>query len=508
MYTYIIKRRDFEGRGVSMKLNDVINNIDYELIQGTEDTYIESISYHSKHIEQDSLFVCIKGQRTDGHDYIAQAVMKGASAIIVERKVALEFIPEDLTVIQVDKARSILPSLASQFYQYPSRDFRLVGVTGTNGKTSVSHMISSILQHAGRKVGSIGTLGNKVNEMDIESRRTTPTTPEALDLQDTFSKMKQSSVSDVVMEVSSMGLALDRVNGCDFDIGVFMNLTQDHLDDHGTFDNYKQAKLKLFKSCPFSIINADDEHAHDFIDASIGKYTTFGITNGEADLRAVSITSTASSVSFTLEGENLTEEISVPIPGEFTVYNSLAAIASCLQMGLSIEKIKEALAVVKSPEGRLQTIESDQGFSVMIDYANTPDALENVLSNIRAYTAGKLMVVFGCGGDKDPKKRAKMGQIASRWCDHMILTSDNPRSENPSTIIQDIEEGVLLESSYEVIEDRRKAIERSILLAEQGDIILIAGKGFETDQIIGETVLPFNDVEVVKSRLASSPASS
>ncbi|KGX87528.1 UDP-N-acetylmuramoyl-L-alanyl-D-glutamate--2,6-diaminopimelate ligase [Pontibacillus litoralis] len=481
-----------------MQVKEVLANVEYELIQGDVETTIEAISYHSKHIKQDSLFICVKGARTDGHDYIAQAIMKGASAIVIERKVALAFIPPNFPVILVKDTRAILSAVAIEFYQHPSKNFRLVGVTGTNGKTSVTHMISSILQSTNRKVGSIGTLGNKINEVDVETRRSTPTTPEAFDLQHAFAKMKQSAVSDVVMEVTSIGLARKRVQGSQFDIAIFLNLSPHHIEEHGSFEQYKNAKLLLFQSTPFSIINMDDPYGEEVMDACTGKYVTISTQNERADFYAIPHALTADCVSFTFHHKEMQEEFSIPIPGSFTVYNALAAIACCLQLGLSLPEIQAGLQQVQSPIGRLQTIQAEEGFSVMIDYAHTPIALENVLSNIRAYTKGKLLIVFGCEGEIRYENRRKMGAVVSRWCDHIILTADNPRNEPLDQITNEIKRGLSINASYEIIEEREQAIKRSILLAEQGDIVLIAGKGHETHQIIGDEHFPFHDQQIVE----------
>lgn len=481
-----------------MKVSDLLAGYTYELVLGDEEVVIDSISYHSNHILQDSLFVCVEGANHDGHDYIAQAVMKGCAAIIVQKKVALEFVPKHCTVIQVEDTRKLLPFIASQFYKNPSRDFRLVGVTGTNGKTSVTHLMSSILQYAERKVGSVGTLGTLLNQKEIPSHRSTPTTPEAIDLQQVFAHMRDRGVNDVIMEVSSMGLELHRVDGCDFTMAVFTNLSPEHLDDHVTFERYKQAKLRLFKMAPLAIINKDDEHANDFIQATKGTAKTYGIDSDDVELQATNIRSNGYGVRFTLLGEDLQEEVYVPIPGRFTVYNALAAISGCLALEVPLQTIIEALKTSTSPNGRLQTIYSPKGFTVMVDYAHTPDALENVLSNLKPYTSGNLITVFGCDGDRDKGKRVRMGEIASKWSDHIILTSDNPRTEEPKDIIKDIEHGIGPIREYDVFVDRKDAIHFALKYAEPNDTVLIAGKGNETYQIIGDEKLDFDDVEVVK----------
>lgn len=481
-----------------MKLKELLEGYEYEIILGDDETLIHSISYHSDQILQDSLFVCVKGSTHNGHDYIAQAVMKGCAAIIVQDKVALEFVPDHCTVIQVKDTRKLLPFIASQFHGKPSTFFNLIGVTGTNGKTTVTHMISYILQYAKRNVGSIGTLGNILNEKEIISNKTTITTPEALDLQHVFKHMKDKGVDDVVMEVSSMGLELHRVEECEFDISIFTNLSPEHLDNHVTFERYKEAKLKLFRLSPLSIINGDDPHADDVIKAARGSYKIYGIDNEKADVKAEDITIAMDHVTFTVVGEGIKEKVTIPIPGKFTIYNALAAITCCLSLNIPMDTIIEAVRTLKSPDGRVQSIHSPEGFTVMVDYAHTPDALENVLSNLKPYTSGRLITVFGCGGDRDTSKRAKMGEVASKWSDHIILTSDNPRTEPPEEIIKDIEHGIGIILEFDVIVDRESAIKYALECAQPNDTILIAGKGNETYQIIGHDKIPFDDIEVVK----------
>lgn len=483
---------------LQMKLQTILNKIDYTTLQGDVQVNIESVAYHSGLIQQDSLFICLEGTKRDGHDYIAQAVMKGAVAIVIQKQVGLEFVPDDMTVIQVDDTRHALPIIASQFYSHPSQAFRLVGVTGTNGKTSVSHLISSILQYTGRKVGTVGTLGNRINNEDIKAYRTTPTTPETVDLQASFAAMRNQSVTDVVMEVSSMGLKNKRVLECQFDVGIFTNLSQEHLEEHGSFEDYKENKLSLFPMCPYSILNIDDPFAPEFIGATNGSYETYGIENKEADLNATNIKSDEKGVHFQLNHREFQKDVYVPVPGEFTVSNSLAAISCCLHLGIDIGDIIESLNHVKGPDGRLQTIHSPEGYTVMVDYAHTPDALEKVLLNLSPIKKGNIFVVFGCGGDRDRGKRAVMGEIASRWSDYVILTTDNPRSEEPSSILSDVEEGMQAPGDYEIIEDREEAIHRALGMAEPRDIVVIAGRGNENYQEVNGSKRSLNDFDVVE----------
>lgn len=481
-----------------MELQTILNNVDYKILQGDVHVTIESVAYHSGLIQQDSLFICLEGTKRDGHDYIAQAVMKGAVAIIIQKQVGLEFVPKDMTVIQVENTRNVLPVIASQFYSHPSQSFRLVGVTGTSGKTSVSHLISSILQHSGRKVGTVGTLGDRINNTEMNAYRTTPTTPETVDLQASFAAMRNQSVTDVIMEVSSLGLKNKRVLECQFDVGIFTNLSEDHLEDQGAFDDYKESKLSLFPMCPYSILNADDPYISEFIAATNGCYETYGINNKEADLVATHIKDNENGVTFQLTHKEFQNEVYVPIKGAFTVSNTLAAISCSLHLGLEIDDIVEALKHVRRPDGRLQTIHSPEGFTVMVDHANTPEKLEKVLLNLSPIKKGNVFVVFGCGGERDRGKRAVMGEIASRWSDYVIITSDNPRSEDPSRIVAEVEEGMKAPGDYEIIEDREEAIHRALRMAEPRDIILIAGRGNEDFQEVDGSKVVFNDFDVVE----------
>ncbi|HDR3897184.1 UDP-N-acetylmuramoyl-L-alanyl-D-glutamate--2,6-diaminopimelate ligase [Bacillus sp. FSL W7-1334] len=479
-----------------MIIQELLNGVKHHILQGSNLDEVHNLTYDSREAKKGVLFVCIKGFKDDGHKYIQKAYENGALAFLIEDDSVK--IPKDATVIKVDDARSAIPIIAANFYEHPSKKMGLIGITGTNGKTSVTSLIASVLESIGNKVGTIGTLGNRIGEKELTVKRTTPTTPEAIDLQSIFNQMSSEKVDNVVMEVSSMALRLHRVDSCDFDIGIFTNLTQDHLDDHGTMEDYKKSKLKLFKKCNSSIVNIDDPIAKEVISECKGKVTTYGIQNN-ADIRASNISMSALGVKFTVHIGDLTKEVSVPTPGKFTIYNALATIGACLNLGFNINEIIKGLANTNGALGRFQTIETPGGYSVIVDYAHTPDALENILETVQEFVSGKVLIVFGCGGDRDKLKRPLMGKIAAKLADFCFITSDNPRSENPDAIIKDIELGIKeITSAYSMIEDRKEAIYMALDRAQSNDVVVIAGKGNETYQIIGNKTLPFDDVKVVK----------
>lgn len=478
-----------------MKLNKILENIEYEVVQGNMDIDIKDISYDSRRVKCGTLFVCILGLKMDGHDYIMDAVSNGALAVVIQNDVSN--LPKNTTVIRVSDIRTSLPIISSTFYEDPSRSMDLIGITGTNGKTSVAFIISSILESAQRKTGLIGTIENGIGNKVLDVIRTTPTTPESLELQLLLKKMKDENVSDVVMEVSSMALELHRVEGLDFEIGVFTNLSQDHLDDHKTFENYKNAKMKLFKMCKNAIINIDDSTANEIIKNCNCNVITYGIEN-KADIIAKDIKISSNGVTFTINFKENEYIVNSKIPGKFSVYNALSAVAACHCLGLSIEQIVEGLEQIHGVKGRFQTIQAELGYSVIIDYAHTPNAIENVLNTIIEFKKGKVITVFGCGGNRDNTKRPIMGEIAGKLSDFCIITSDSPRNEEPAQIIKDVEDGIKKTGcSYTVVEDRKEAILFSLENAQNKDVILIVGKGHENYQIIKDKVIPFDDAQIV-----------
>ncbi len=474
-----------------MKLSEILRNIDYRLLHGN-DIDITNITYDSRKVTEGSLFICISGFVTEGCKYINEAIKNGAKAIMLEHFMNLG---ENITIVIVDNTRNTMPKIASNFYNNPSNKLKLIGVTGTNGKTTTTFLIENILKSYEKKVGMIGTIETHIGNKILESQRTTP---ESLDLQYLLSEMVKENVEYVVMEVSSHSLVLDRVVGCNFDIGIFTNLTQDHLDFHKTMENYINAKSQLFKMCRLGIINIDNNYSDYIKDMATCDIITFGIDNN-ANFKAENVRLCQNGVYFDVNIDSKSIDFFVPIPGKFNVYNSLGAIAACYNIGIPIDKIKEGLKNIKGVLGRCQTIHSNKGFSVIVDYAHTPDGLKNIITTINEFAKGSTIVIFGCGGDRDKTKRAIMGEIAGNLSDFCIITSDNPRSENPEDILFDIEQGILkTKCKYIKIVDREEAIKYALNIAEKSDIVLIAGKGHENYQIFKEKTIHFDDVEIVK----------
>ncbi len=482
-----------------MKLNLILKYIDYEILQGNLNTNVTDIFYNSSDVTENSLFLALKGKKNDGHNFIEDAHKKGAKVFIIDELIA--GYPENSTVIKVANTREIAPIIASNYYSAPSTSFKLIGITGTNGKTSVTSMLEHVLTYMNVNNGSVGTLGSKINKHNINEKKTTPTTPEAFDLQRVFSIMMASKVDVTAIEASSMALVQHRVDSCDFDLAIFTNLTQDHLDDHGNMENYKKAKLKLFTMSRCSIVNNDDRIAQEVIATAKSVYSkiiTYSIDN-EADFRAKDLELNATGVKYKIVYNNQEKSVVVPIPCKFTIYNSLATLVACITLGYNIDQVIEALSAINTISGRFQTITSKKGYSVIVDYAHTPDALKNVLNGTKEFTTGKIILVFGCGGNRDCTKRKIMGEIAGKYADYTYITSDNPRFENPKLICDEIESGLKVTSvSYEVEVDRKKAIKKAIQSANLNDSIIIAGKGNETYQIINDTKYHFSDVEIVE----------
>lgn len=486
-----------------MKLSEVLKGIEEIEVRGDLEIDVPSIAYDSRKVENGGMFVAIVGFKMDGHNYIESAIQSGAKIIAMQEGVYdAGMIPEGITVVFSKDTRKFLPMVACNFYGNPTRELKVVGVTGTKGKTTTTYMIKSILEHAGKKVGLIGTIANYVGDKCYESERTSP---ESLDLQRMFREMVNNKCDVAVMEVSSHSLALDRVWGIDFDIGVFTNLTQDHLDFHKTFDNYLAAKAKLFTMCKEGFVNCDDMYAKKLMDMATCPITTYGIDNNPfVSARDIIITNSYSD--FKMPFNKVIQRIKVDIPGRFTVYNALAAICVSIRLGAGVEDVLAGLENVKVP-GRSEVVPTTRNFTVIVDYAHTPDSLENILKASRVYTKGKIICVFGCGGDRDTAKRPMMGEIAGKLAGYTVITSDNPRSEKPEEIIRQIEEGMKkTNGKYKVIVDRKKAIEHALRKAEKGDLILIAGKGHETYQEINGEKHHFDDREVVRELVTKLPA--
>lgn len=475
------------------------------LILPAEDPSVTGIAYDSRRVERGFLFVAVKGFKTDGHLYIQDAVKRGAAAIVMQQDLPA---PADTVKILAPDTRRLLPQLSARFFGAPSRKMKMTGVTGTNGKTTTTNLIETIYRAHGIKTGLMGTIHNRIGDRLLPVEHTTP---ESTDLQRLLAEMTGAGVEAVVMEVSSHALALHRVDQCEFDIAVFTNLTQDHLDFHGSMEDYLKAKLILFeqlgrnasKTGPKrAVVNADDPAAERIIAACTVPVITYGIRRPAA-VTAADVKIGTRGVSFTAVLDGETMPLNLKITARFNVYNSLAAIAAGIAAGISPAVIKKALEGVSGVPGRFELVDRGQGFAVVIDYAHTPDGLENVLSTAREVAEGKVITVFGCGGDRDRTKRPLMGEIAARLSSLAVVTSDNPRSENPLTIINDILVGVQKapEAVYLVIPDRREAIERAIGAAGPGDVVVIAGKGHEDYQIVGERRLHFDDRETAAAVL-------
>ena len=478
-----------------MKLKDLFEGIEIISVEGSLDTEISSIAYDSRKTAVDSLFICISGFVQDGHKYAADALAKGAAALLVEKDVEVE----GATVIKVKNTREMMPLLAARFYGRPTEHLRLIGLTGTNGKTTTTYFVKSILDEAQKKTGLLGTISTKIGDKEFMSSRTTP---ESLDLQKLFCEMVKMEIDYAVMEVSSHSLELGRVDGCKFHIGVFTNLTQDHMDFHKTVENYRNAKKKLFyKTTCANIINIDDEHGRiiaNEISSLETRLLTYGIDN-KADIMAKDIHIDARGVRFTMVTPDYEIPLENRIPGKFSVYNSLAAAAVAYVEGIDGEIIRSGLANAAVVPGRSEVVNIDKPYTVIVDYAHSPDGLENILNAVREYAKGRIITLFGCGGDRDKEKRPMMGEIAGRLSDYCIVTSDNPRTEDPGEIIRQAEYGVKMTGCrYICIENRKEAIKHALKIAQENDIILLAGKGHETYQVLKDRTIPFDEKEIVQ----------
>lgn len=466
--------------------------------------FISTIEMDSRQVQKGSLFVCISGYTVDGHDFIEQALRNGASAILAEREIIT--IDQTIPYIIVNDTKRALAQLADYFYNEPTRKLRLIGVTGTNGKTTTTHIIDEIFKDNGEQTGLIGTMYIKIGNETIDVKNTTP---ESLVLQKTFAEMIAKNVSTAVMEVSSHALDMGRVRGCDFDIAVFTNLTQDHLDYHKTMEEYGRAKGLLFsqlgncidyKKPKFAILNQDDPISDMYKKLIAGAHIlTYGIDTN-SDVRATNIKMTAQGTTFTLTTPVGEAFISMKLVGKFSVYNVLAAVSSALAANISLQIIVNTIEKIDGVAGRFEVVNENQDFSVIVDYSHTPDSLENALTTVKQFANGRIFVIVGCGGDRDKTKRPIMAKIAVKYSDEAIFTSDNPRTEDPVQILKDMEAGVHGEN-YKVFVDRKEAIYYAVLQAKKDDIILIAGKGHETYQIIGKQVLDFDDRKVARDAI-------
>ncbi len=463
-----------------MKLSELLKSTEYE---GNADIEVTGVACDSRLVKSGFVFVCIKGYETDGHSFAQKAKENGAAVLVVQDDIAI-----DIPTVKVKDTRRIFAVLCGEFYKNPTKEFNLIGVTGTNGKTTVTYLVKTILENSGQKVGLIGTNQNMIGDKIFKTERTTP---DSFELNRLFRQMADEKCDTVIMEVSSHSLYLDRVYGCEFDIGAFTNLTQDHLDFHKTMENYLDAKAILFTMCKKGVINADDKASEKLLKKAMCDVITYGIDEA-CDMKAENIDYTAKGVSFLAGGT----DYKLAIPGKFSVYNALCAISVCRVLGLDDEKISQGLSKAVGVRGRAQVVDLGFDFTVLIDYAHTPDGIENILKTVKGFAKGKVTVLFGCGGDRDNKKRPLMGEIASTLADFCIITSDNPRTENPTEIINQILPGVKGDN-FIVIENRRDAIEYAVKTAQKDDVIVLAGKGHETYQTIGKENFHFDEEEIL-----------
>src|SRR6266404_2926070 len=500
-----IERAASECRNL-MQLKILAAAIPIRQLTGSLDRNVESIAYDSRRVQRNGLFVALRGEKTDGHQFIDQAIERGASVLVTERE---EKQPR-VTSLVVENTRTALADLAAVFYGFPATRLKMAAVTGTNGKTTTTFLIKHICEKAGLHCGLIGTVRYEIGERVLPAIRTTP---ESLDLQELLAQIANAGCRAAAMEVSSHALAQERTRGIEWDVAVFTNLTQDHLDFHGTMENYFAAKARLFeqlsqqekKRKPVAIVNIDDRYGERLlrkIDKKIS-VVTFGM-GVQADFRASNYRMEFGGTSYQLDARGKSYLVRVPLIGRFNVANSMAALAAANALGIGLREA--VLSLAKSPQvpGRLEMVPAKRQFQVFVDYAHTPDALLNVLKTLRELGPRRLIVVFGCGGNRDREKRPLMGQVVDRHADYAIITSDNPRKEDPDKIIAEIEKG-FRGNHFEKITDRASAISRAIEIAQPRDIVLIAGKGHENYQEFSDHTVPFEDIQVARRAIENHP---
>src|SRR5213594_3859619 len=489
-----------------MQLKTLLAATRIRQIIGSVDRSVENIAYDSRRVQRHTMFVALRGEKTDGHQFIGQAIDKGASVIVAER----EQKDPRVTCLVVENTRTALADFSATLYGHPARKLKLAAVTGTNGKTTTTFLIKHICENAGLRCGIVGTVRYEIGERVLPAIRTTP---ESLDLQELLAQIASAGCKAAAMEVSSHALAQDRTRGIEWDVAVFTNLTQDHLDFHGTMESYFDSKAKLFaqlgsqreKPKPVAIVNIDDRHGEQLlnkIDKRVA-VVTYGMS-ARADFRASNYRVEFSGTSYQLDAHGKSYLVRVPLIGRFNVANSVAALAAANALGISLRDA--VLGLGKSPQvpGRLELVPAKRQFQVFVDYAHTPDALRNVLKTLRELEPHRLIVVFGCGGNRDRQKRSLMGEMVDRHADYAIITSDNPRKEDPNAIVGEIEKGFRL-SRYEKIVDRTQAIGRAIALAQPRDIVLIAGKGHENYQEFADYTIPFDDIQIARRAIENHP---
>lgn len=476
-----------------MLLSKLANSTNCKLIGA--DCDINRIEYDSRRIDKGNLFVCVNGTFQDGHKYAETAVKNGAAALLCEHELPLP-VPQ----VIAPNSRIAMAEMAAELYNQPAKGITIIGVTGTNGKTTTTYMLKSIFENAGHRCGIIGTIRNMVGNAVIPASHTTP---ESVELMRIFRIMRDAGVDVIIMEVSSQALDQHRAHGIEFTVGGFTNLTQDHLDYHKTLENYMLAKRIMFENSRFAIVNADDAHSKPLIEGLDLGSLTYGIRNAEADIKASNIDIHPRGVEFDLVTNDESTRINVNLPGLFNVYNALLAASISIKLGVDKESIVKGLASVSGVSGRMEALATDGfDFSVILDFAHTPDGIMNLLSSVHEFAKGRIISVFGCGGDKDKTKRPIMGEMAGIYSDICIVTSDNPRTEDPMQIIEMVLEGVRkTKAEYSVIENRREAIKHALEIAKPNDVVVLAGKGHETYQEINGVKHPFDEKIIVHELL-------
>ncbi|HEY6205649.1 MAG TPA: UDP-N-acetylmuramoyl-L-alanyl-D-glutamate--2,6-diaminopimelate ligase [Chthoniobacterales bacterium] len=492
-----------------MQLETLLGGLAVRQVIGRRDRAVESIAYDSRRVQRNGMFVALRGEKTDGHQFIAQAVEKGSSVIVTEREESA-MLAGGATCVIVQNTRRALADLATTFYGRPAQRLKIAGVTGTNGKTTTSFLIKHICEKAGLRCGLIGTVRYEIGERVLPATRTTP---ESLDLQELLALIANAGCRAASMEVSSHALAQERTRGIEWDVAVFTNLTQDHLDFHGTLENYFEAKAKLFtqlsqqekKQKPIAVINIDDRYGEQLLGKIDNNITaaTYGM-GVRAEFRASNYRIEFGGTSYRLDARGKSYLVRLPLIGRFNVANSMAALAAANALGVNLREAVASLA--KSPQipGRLEMVPAKRQFRVFVDYAHTPDALLNVIKTLRELEPRRLLVLFGCGGNRDRQKRPLMAEVVERNADYAIVTSDNPRREDPAAIIADTEKGFRAHD-YEKIVDRAEAIARAVELAQPRDIVLIAGKGHEAYQEFADRTIPFDDIQVARRAIENHP---
>lgn len=474
-----------------MKLSQILKGID--ILTPYIDAEISDVTQDSRLVKEGSLFVCVKGNTFDGHSVAAEMLQKGAAAVLVEKDLGLS------NQILVADTRSVFSLICANFFGNPAESLKLIGLTGTNGKTTTTFLIKQILENTGKRVGLIGTVQNMVCDEVYPAKYTTP---DPYELQKLFGAMVDAGCEYCVMEVSSQALAQGRVNGLHFLVGAFTNLTQDHLDYHKTWENYFNSKRILFENCDIAVTNKDDEYGMKIVENLPCKVFTYAIDTNDVDYCAKNVRFKANGVDYELVSDFI-GRVNCPIPGRFSVYNSLCAASVALALGINCGEVLHAIAKSTGVKGRIEVVPTDTDYTVIIDYAHSPNGLENIISSLREIAKGKIVTLFGCGGDRDKTKRPLMGKIAAELSDFCVVTSDNPRSENPKEIIDDILVGMKgVSTPYVVVENRKDAIRWALEHGEKDDIILLAGKGHETYQILPTGTIHFDEREVIAEILA------